>query len=87
MRTMQLFTDLVALLKRLFGKRTPAKTPRELELEDLLTSAKAIAERCGVETAWERFATRLTEAGIGSATPRTFKVLPSDLEKLNNLKI
>jgi hypothetical protein len=57
-----------------------AKTARELELEDLLTSARAIAERCGVDTAWERFSKRLADAGIGSVTAKVFKVLPSDSE-------
>jgi hypothetical protein len=55
-----------------------AKTARELELEDLLTSARAIAERKGEDVAWERFSERLQKAGIGSVTARTFRVLPSD---------
>ena len=48
------------------------------ELSDLLTSARAIAERFGNNTHWERFSARLGAAGIGSITPRTFRVLPSD---------
>jgi len=55
-----------------------AKTARELELEDLLTSAHCIAKRHGEETAWERFSERLQKAGIGSITAKVFKVLPSD---------
>lgn len=55
-----------------------AKTARELELEDLLTSARAIAQRAGADTAWERFDARLAEVGIGSVTAKVFKVLPSD---------
>ena len=55
-----------------------AKTARELELEDLLISARAIAERKGEDVAWERFSERLQKVGIGSVTPRTFRVLPSD---------
>jgi len=51
---------------------------RELELEDLLISARAIAERKGEGTAWKRFSERLQKAGIGSVTARTFRVLPSD---------
>ena len=35
----------------------------ELELEDLLISARAIAERKGEGTAWERFSERLQKAG------------------------
>ncbi|MEO5914854.1 MAG: hypothetical protein ABIS50_11515 [Luteolibacter sp.] len=59
---------------------TTAKTARELELEDLLISARAIAERKGEGTAWERFSERLRQAGIGTITPRTFRVLPDDDE-------
>lgn len=53
-----------------------AKTARQLELEDLLVSARAIAERKGEGTAWVRFSERLRMAGIGCVTPRTFRVLP-----------
>lgn len=55
-----------------------AKTARELELEDLLVSARAIAERQGADTAWERFSARLQRAGIGGVTARTFRRLPGD---------
>lgn len=55
---------------------------REEELEDLLMSAKAIAERCGDNTAWERFAERLTAAGISSVTAKVFKILESDKEEV-----
>lgn len=48
------------------------------ELIDLLISARAIAQRKGVDTAWERFDARLAQAGIGSVTAKVFKVLPSD---------
>ena len=48
------------------------------ELSDLLTSARAIAERKGDSTHWERFSARLGAAGVGSITPRTFRILPSD---------
>ena len=65
------------------------------ELSDLLTSARAIAERKGEGTHWERFSERLGAAGIGSITPRTFRVLSSDspppapdvlISKLANLR-
>lgn len=56
-----------------------AKTKRELELEDLLRSACAIAERKGADTAWERFSARLAEAGISPVTAKVFKILPSDV--------
>lgn len=47
---------------------------------DLLISARAIAQRRGEDTAWQRFDDRLREAGIGSVTAKTFRVLPSDNE-------
>lgn len=53
-------------------------TNREKELEDLLVSAREIASRKGVDTAWERFDNRLKEAGIGNITAKTFKILPDD---------
>jgi hypothetical protein len=53
---------------------------RFTELEDLLVSARAIAQRRGAETAWERFDERLANAGIGCVTAKVFKVLPSDTE-------
>lgn len=52
-----------------------AKTAREKELEDLLVSARAIAERKGRDTAWERFSKRLEKAGIGCVTARTFRFI------------
>lgn len=52
-----------------------AKTARELELEDLLRSARCIAQRKGENTAWETFDQRLAECGIGSVTPKVFKIL------------
>jgi hypothetical protein len=52
---------------------------RTAQLTDLLTSARAIAERKGEDTAWVRFAARIEEAGIGKVTPRTFRILPSDI--------
>ena len=55
-----------------------AKTARELQLEDLLTSARAIAQRSGTETAWDRFDAAVANAGMGSVTAKVFKVLPSD---------
>lgn len=49
------------------------------ELTDLLTSAHAIAKRNGDGTNFKRFSDRLTAAGIGSVTPKTFRMLPSDI--------
>jgi hypothetical protein len=57
----------------------PIKTPRELELEDLLASARCIAQRKGIDTAWERFDSRLAAMGISSVSAKPFKILPSDL--------
>lgn len=59
------------------------KSKREEELEDLLTSARCIAQRKGVDTHWERFDAQIAKAGIGSVTAKVFKVLPSDLESEN----
>lgn len=53
----------------------------EAELRDLLTSARAIAERKGESTHWDRFSARLGAAGIGTITPRTFRMLPSDTQE------
>ena len=55
-----------------------AKTARELQLVDLLTSARAIAQRGGADTAWDRFDAAVENAGVGSITAKVFKVLPSD---------
>ena len=60
------------------------KTQREIDLEDLLRSACAIAERKGKDTAWERFANRIKSFGINGITAKAFKILPSDLEEENN---
>jgi len=47
-------------------------------LVDLLRSARAIAERKGEGTAWSRFDAAIAKAGIGSVTPRTFRILGDD---------
>ena len=51
---------------------TTAKTDRELELEDLLRSAHAIAARNGANTSWSRFAASIQKFGIGSVTARHY---------------
>jgi len=58
----------------------PQRSTRELELEELLRSAHAIALRKGDGTAWERFATSIQKQGVGSVTPRTYRVLEGDSE-------
>jgi len=55
-------------------------TAREKRMEELLTSAAAIAGRRGVGTAWERFGASIRAEGIGQITARTYRVLPSDDE-------
>ena len=47
---------------------------RIAELENLLLSARAIAERQGSNTSWALFSARLAKAKIGKVTPRVFKV-------------
>jgi len=68
----------IELLNKLFlelSQITTAKTKRELELEDLLTSARAIAMRCGSDTSWDRFSTAIANQNIGYVTAKTFKIL------------
>lgn len=48
------------------------------ELGEIATSAHAIAKRNGEGTAWERFSARCAALGVGSITPKTFRVLPTD---------
>lgn len=54
------------------------KTTREKELEDLLQSARAIADRRGEDTAWRRFSERLDRAGISAVTPKVFRLAEED---------
>jgi hypothetical protein len=51
---------------------------RERELEDLLRSACAIADRKGECTAWERFGSSIRKVGLNGVTARTYR----DLEAL-----
>lgn len=65
---------LVAVSYTYFLRRIVSQqSERELALEDLLRSARNIAERRGEQTAWERFSAR-----IGSVTPKVFRILRSD---------
>ena len=52
------------------------------ELTDLLTSARAIAEREGQDTAWKRFSKRLENVGIGKVTAKTFKLLEHEIPEV-----
>lgn len=59
--------------------RIPALMERIVVLEDLLRSARCIAERKGEGTAWERFSASIGAVGIGSITARVYRVLPDDV--------
>lgn len=48
---------------------------REQEMEDLLRSACAIADRHGVQTAWERFGNSIRKLGLNGITARTYRDL------------
>jgi len=58
--------------------RVPVLMERIQMLEDLLRSARCIAQRKGADTAWERFDASVAKAGVGSITARVYKVLPDD---------
>jgi hypothetical protein len=60
------------------AERIPALMDRIQQLEDLLRSARCIAERKGEGTAWERFSASIGALGIGSITARVYRVLPDD---------
>lgn len=53
-------------------------TDRERQLEELLRSACAIAERRGHDTAWERFLASAADLGINGVTARTYRLLPGE---------
>ena len=44
------------------------------ELEDLLASARCIAQRKGKDTAWNRFDRAIRNLGVSSVTARTYKL-------------
>ena len=67
----------------MLSRHVAALTNRVADLLDLLTSARCIAERKGVDVAWERFSERLRLEGAGSITPKTFRVLAGDLDESN----
>jgi hypothetical protein len=50
------------------------------EMQELLRSAHAIADRKGENTHWKRFSESITKVGIGPVTARTYRILPSDKE-------
>lgn len=83
MKLDQAATDLLERDKGLRAalEQAQAAAKRQDELVDLLVSARAIAERQGEDTAWDRFSQRIASFGIGCVTAKVFKVLPSDLEQ------
>jgi hypothetical protein len=63
------------------GKIAPAPSPdRVKELEELVRSACAIAERQGRNTHWGRFIASVHAAELSSATARTYKLLEGESE-------
>lgn len=54
------------------------KSARVRELEELLRSACAIAERQGEGTHWDRFIASVKQAGLNGVTARTYRILPGD---------
>jgi hypothetical protein len=50
------------------------------KLEALLSSARCIAQRKGVDTAWTRFDNSIRQMGISAITARTYKILEVDRE-------
>lgn len=57
---------------------TTAKSNREMELEELIRSACAIAERKGESTHWGRFISSVNRAGLNGVTARTYRMLEGD---------
>lgn len=55
-----------------------SQAERIKELEDVLTSVRAICSRNGTDTAWNRLDSRIASLGIGHVTAKTFRVLPTD---------
>lgn len=75
--TLRECADALRMLAR--ANVAPAEpSAREKRLEELLTSAAAIAGRRGADTAWERFVDSCRAEGVGQITARTYRVLPSD---------
>ena len=65
------------LLYRAYRLGCLARDEAKTELKDVLCSARCIAERRGEDTDWETFSNRIAGLGIGSVTPRVFK-MPRD---------
>jgi hypothetical protein len=78
--TNEMILELRAMQKQIIhGTDFFGKTADRIEeLQELLRSAHAIADRKGEETHWERFAAGIAKVGIGPVTARTYRILPSD---------
>jgi hypothetical protein len=63
--------------REILGLRDAAD--RIVELEELVCSACAIADRKGAGTAWDRFLASAAKLHLNGVTARTYRVLPSDL--------
>lgn len=55
------------------------------ELEDILVSVRAIAQRNGDDVAWNLLDQRIALLGIGAVTPRVFRHEPIELEQSDRL--
>jgi len=67
-----------AKVKLLLELSQTAKTERILLLEDVLRSARTIAQRKGENTAWETFDAKIQSLGVGSVTAKVFMVPVED---------
>lgn len=76
------FRECADLLRSMVAADQPSK--REQELEELVRSACAIAERKGASTAWERFIASAHGLGLNGVTARTYRILPSDIGEGND---
>ena len=62
--------------REILGLRDAAD--RIAELEELVRSACAIADRKGADTAWDRFKASAAKLHLNGVTARVYKVLPDD---------
>lgn len=84
-------TDTNAKLDKIIDFISHCGTSRDgpnsiIEMIDLLTSVRVICQRGGEGTHWGRLDAMIASLGIGSVTPRTFRVLTSDTE-LSSAKV
>lgn len=66
--------------REILGMRDAAtQLDRVKEMEELIRSACAIADRRGAGTAWDRFSASAAKLGLNGVTARTYRALPDDL--------